>query len=336
MSNEKKYNLKHIGKKLKNKQGFDVEIIDGGSKMNYCIVKITPDNGLEPYVCEKTFTAILTGKCPYPNNLYDKLYLKKYGKPYKRYSRSRIGETYKTTEGYKCEIIDGGLQVGYVAISIKSEGLQEYIMEAQISHVRNGQVKYPYHPSVHDIGYVGVGKHKPSIKGKSTKVYEKWRSMMQRCYDPKTQDKHPTYKGITVCEKWHNFQNFAEWYEKYYVDGYELDKDLLSLPNVHKRYCENTCIFIPHALNTFLTSANSIGYYKQSSGRYQAMISVNGKNMSLGTYDTPEEASKVYKEARAEQALKWQLRMHKEWKRYLNSDDKLISGKYQRAINNIR
>jgi len=66
------------------------------------------------------------------------------------------------------------------------------------------------------------------------------------------------------------------------------------------------------------------------------MIKVNGKRICLGTYDTPEEASKVYKEARGEIALKWKLKMTQEWKVYLESDDKLISGKYQRAIDNIR
>jgi len=89
-------------------------------------------------------------------------------------------------------------------------------------------------------------------------------------------------------------------------------------------------------MKMFLTFVDSIGYYKQSSGRYQAMISVNGKRTGLGMYDTPEEASKAYKEARAQQALKWQLRMRKEWKVYLESDDKSISGKYQRTIDNIK
>jgi len=336
MSNEKKYNKQHIGKKLKNTQGYDVEIIDGGSKMEYCTVKITPDNELEPYVCEKRMGLTLEGICPYPNKLYDDLYLKKYGKVYKRYNRGRIGESHTTTEGYKCEIIDGGLRPNYATIRIKGEGLQEYISETDYTSVIRGQVKYPYHPSVHGIGYVGVGKYKSYMKGKYAKAYGKWNNMIQRCYGPKWHKKHPTYKDITVCKKWRNYQTFAEWFETYYVDGHDLDKDLLALPNTPKRYCENTCVFIPHALNMFLTSIDSIGYYKPLSGRYQAGISVNGKGMNLGTYDTPEEASKVYKEARAEQALKWKLKMTQEWKYYLESDDKFISGKYQRAIDNIR
>jgi len=83
MSNEKKYNITWIGKKFKNKQGFTCEVIDGSNKKGYCTVKITPDNGLEPYVCEKTRRRTLEGICPYPSKLYDELYLKKFYKPYK-------------------------------------------------------------------------------------------------------------------------------------------------------------------------------------------------------------------------------------------------------------
>jgi len=253
-----------------------------------------------------------------------------------KYNRARIGETYKTSEGYNCKIIDGGLRRNYVTISINGDGLQEYIAETPYYAVVIGNVKYPYHKSVCGIGYLGVGKHKRSIKRKSTKVYQIWKGMIQRCYSDKLHKKHKTYKGVTVCEKWYNFQNFAEWFEEHYIKGYDLNKGLLALPNHPKQYCESTCVFIPHALNTFLTAIDAIGYYKPLSGRYMARISVNGKIRHIGTYDTPEEASKVYKEARAEQSLKWKMRMTKEWERYLESKDKSISGKYQRAIDNIK
>jgi len=254
----------------------------------------------------------------------------------KRYNLKHIGKKIKNNQGFTCEVIDGGLRRNYATIRIKGEGLQEYITEAHYDAVVRGNVKYPYHPSVCGIGYVGIGKYKSGENNKHTKAYEKWRGMVKRCYDPKELIKYQTYKDVTVCKKWYNFQNFAKWFEEYYVEGYELDKDLLSLPNTPKRYCDNTCIFIPQALNVFLTTIDSIGYYKRLSGRYQAVISVNGKGTCLGTYDTPEEAYNAYKEARAEQALKWKLRMTQEWKVYLKSNDKLISGKYQRAIDNIR
>jgi hypothetical protein len=52
-------------------------------------------------------------------------------------------------------------------------------------------------------------KHGHCRNGHSTRIYEIWAAMMQRCYNPN----HPVYshyggRGITVCERWHSFVNF--------------------------------------------------------------------------------------------------------------------------------
>ena len=52
--------------------------------------------------------------------------------------------------------------------------------------------------------------------------YDVWRNMMQRCYNKK----NPYYKnygekGITVCERWHDFNNFIEDYDK--IKGFSED-----------------------------------------------------------------------------------------------------------------
>ena len=43
--------------------------------------------------------------------------------------------------------------------------------------------------------------------------------MLQRCYDKKYQEIQPTYKGITVNSRWHNFQVFCE--DIQYLEGYQ-------------------------------------------------------------------------------------------------------------------
>lgn len=42
-----------------------------------------------------------------------------------------------------------------------------------------------------------------------TRVYNAWQHMLRRCYSPKMQN-YPYYggRGITVCERWHSFENF--------------------------------------------------------------------------------------------------------------------------------
>lgn len=52
-------------------------------------------------------------------------------------------------------------------------------------------------------------KHGHASNGRPTSTYKSWRSMMQRCY-LETSDSYPWYgeRGITVCKRWHKFENF--------------------------------------------------------------------------------------------------------------------------------
>ena len=64
----------------------------------------------------------------------------------------------------------------------------------------------------------GIGKYKPWVNGVITTQYNAWRNMLMRCYDEKNFLKQPTYEDCTVCEEWHNFQNFAKWYDDNYYE----------------------------------------------------------------------------------------------------------------------
>lgn len=79
--------------------------------------------------------------------------------------------------------------------------------------------------------------------------------MLRRCYDKEFQLKNKSYQGCTVCEEWHNFQNFAEWFYQNYFDGACLDKDLLCCGN--KTYSPDKCCLITRSLNSFLVVNNN-------------------------------------------------------------------------------
>lgn len=52
------------------------------------------------------------------------------------------------------------------------------------------------------IGNIKHGWH-------GTLTYARWKSMMQRCYTTSTSNyRYYGGKGISVCERWHNFSNF--------------------------------------------------------------------------------------------------------------------------------
>ena len=120
----------------------------------------------------------------------------------KKYSRSHIGEIYTTNEGYKCKVIDGGSKKDWCTILLDDK----HKLEVRYGSVKKGKIKNPYHPRVYGIGYIGQGKY----TSKNTKIYSTWNNMLSRSYSENCHKNQPTYKNVTVCEEWYNFQNFAK------------------------------------------------------------------------------------------------------------------------------
>ena len=163
-----------------------------------------------------------------------------------------------------------------------------------------GILKDMYEKTVWGVGYLGGGKYKSG----GSKKHVTWRHMLERCYDLKAQEKQPTYIDCTVCEEWHNYQIFAEWYDNNYyeVEGelIHLDKDILFKGN--KIYSPSTCIFVPRDINSLFTKTNAkrgefpIGVtWHEKTGKYQAGCNNNGELIYLGLHFTPEEAFNAYK-----------------------------------------
>ena len=170
---------------------------------------------------------------------------------------------------------------------------------------KKGKIKCPYERRYYGVGYLGEGKYKVFENGRDTDKYKIWHGMLMRCYDPKYQEKHPTYKGCSVEDYLLNFQHMGKWLEENYYEvpgeKMHLDKDILCKGN--KVYSRSTCIFVPQRINNlFVKSDNSrgkdpIGVRPNSSGNYEARCSNGyGKQVSLGTYNSKEEAFQVYKQ----------------------------------------
>lgn len=141
------------------------------------------------------------------------------------------------------------------------------------------------------------------INGSLIKSYVQWRSMLCRCYDPKFHLKEPSYIGCTVCEEWLLFSNFKKWFDKNYIKGYDLDKDILFKGN--KIYSPETCCFVPHKINTlFIKNDKDRGKFPigicldKNAKKIRAQININRKVKYLGIFNTIEEAFNVYKIAK--------------------------------------
>lgn len=210
-----------------------------------------------------------------------------------------VGDMFQANEGGSVTVIE---YRNSREVVIKHNDRYGHVATVTAGQLRNGEVKNPYRRSVYGVGFVGVGEHTTYINGKHTPAYKTWRGMLKRCYDPKYHARNPTYIGCSVSAEWHNFQNFAEWFEKQYrADGFELDKDLLAAGN--KVYSADTCVFIPQQLNKLLNDrGNAHGDLPQGVTRdrkgYRARLRIDGKQHYLGTYVTPEEAFQAYKKAK--------------------------------------
>ena len=130
--------------------------------------------------------------------------------------------------------------------------------------------------------------------------------MLRRCYSDEFQKKQPAYIGCSVCEEWHNYQNFAKWYEENYyeVDGerMELDKDILVKGN--KIYSPTTCVFVSQRINKLILKRENargetpMGVFKgEGSVSFESYCKTGGKvKVRLGSFNTSEEAFQAYKE----------------------------------------
>ena len=90
---------------------------------------------------------------------------------------------------------------------------------------------------------------------------------------------------------------------QYFKEGWHLDKDILIKGN--KIYSPKTCCFVPREINNLLISRRNgrgdlpIGVTKDKKlEKFIAQVSINKKQVRLGTFGTPEEAFQAYKTAK--------------------------------------
>ena len=142
------------------------------------------------------------------------------------------------------------------------------------------------------------------------KSYQLWCDMIGRCYSPYIQKRLKTYRDCTVCEEWLVYSKFKDWFDINYIEGYDLDKDLLVKGN--KIYSPCTCCFIPHSINTLIINCkNKRGEYPigvsfdKERGKFHSTIRIHRKSKGLGRFNTANEAFLAYKFAK-EQHIKEQ------------------------------
>lgn len=215
----------------------------------------------------------------------------------------QVGYVFPTNEGGSVTVTN---IVDSKNISVRHNDNYGHTAIVQLETLNNGQLKNPYYPNIHGVGYFGVGPHVAVFNGNTTSEYGAWKRMLERCYLPSRQLNQPTYVGCTVDSEWHNFQTFAHWYcnQIDYGKGYDLDKDILVYGN--KIYGPDTCVLVPHVINNLF-----VNRIQRTTGRLLPTgLEQRGKSyrvksygINLGTYESIEQAHGVYLNHRQEHIL---------------------------------
>jgi len=217
--------------------------------------------------------------------------------------QNRIGAIHTSNQGYKFQITE---YFNSKNCTIKFYDSSDTILKNVDYHqILKKAIKNPNHPSVFNVGFIGIGRYSSRYKRRQNKNYKLWKAIIERGYDVKFKEKHPTYKNCLVDKSWHNFQNFAQWFYENYnpetMDGWHLDKDILVKGN--KIYSPKTCCFVPQEINKIFIKSKKVRGdlpigVRVMRNLFQVRISKNGESHCLGLFNTPEEAFQAYKTAK--------------------------------------
>lgn len=215
------------------------------------------------------------------------------------------GTTWNTTKCGKIKIIKYESRIK-VLVQFLNSGNKRY---ARMGAIKLGNVQdkevAKLTPNVYGIGYYGIGKY---TKHNNPKVYDAWRGMLRRCYDPKSLKRNPCYQGCWVCDEWHNFQKFAAWWKKHcHCEDGQIDKDILFKGN--RIYSPETCCIVPFEVNNvFFKKRRNHGEWPigvtvdkrcDYSHSYKATFSdKRHRKKRGGVFKTPELAFGAYKKER--------------------------------------
>ncbi len=105
-------------------------------------------------------------------------------------------------------------------------------------------------------GYAATEK----VGGKwiNLKRYTVWSSMIKRCYS----EELVVYQDVTVDPVWHDYQDFAVWWENQpphrHEDNWQLDKDIIN-PSA-RAYSPDNCRLVPTHVNVLIKKMADRGY----------------------------------------------------------------------------
>lgn len=190
----------------------------------------------------------------------------------------KSGIIYKSKEGLDFRILKyNGL---YCTIRNEELGIINRVNTKDIEH----GLASLYHPNG---GYVICPDDKAYSEIKEEKSYKCWLGILNRVGKGR-------YKDVKIHSEWLDYWSFKKFYDKWYREGYSLDKDLLS--KKEKIYSPDTCCFLPPCINTAIRECSGgQKAYATKNGEYYFTVDL-GKGYSYFTVTskTKQEYENLY------------------------------------------
>lgn len=131
-----------------------------------------------------------------------------------------------------------------------------------------------------------------------SKALSRYRTIKRRCSTKKA------YIDCYMCDEWANDKElFIKWFETNFVEGFEIDKDIIKKGN--REYSPSYCRFVPRPINEVIRAdkvkPNGIPqgvHFDNERRKYRAGVSVFGKVKKLGRFDDLKSAMNAYKIAK--------------------------------------
>ena len=213
-----------------------------------------------------------------------------------------VGKVYKSKSSGDFKILKYN-DYGNVEIQFLKTGFET---TAELGHIKNGNVKDRYLPSVYSVGIIGA-KYPSRVNGVLTREYRLWHNMLTRCYSDGFRNKYPTYEGCEASENFKYYEYFYEWCHKqigFDNEWWHLDKDLLVKGD--KVYSEDSCVFLPQEINKVLTKSDKtrgkhpigVSWHKRDKAFIARVHKNKGVSEHLGCFKTEIEAFIAYKTAK--------------------------------------
>lgn len=141
-------------------------------------------------------------------------------------------------------------------------------------------------------------RHGDSSRKGAKRLYRIWCNMKNRCsQNNKSSDvKYETYKNVRVCGEWNLYSTFKLWaMSNGYSDDLYLDRI-----DYNGNYEPSNCRWATASVqnrNTRIKKSNKSGYrgvrLRKDTKKFNAYVYHNSVNISLGCYETAEEAAKI-------------------------------------------